>query len=199
MEVVETPLTPSDIAEGILESLENDHAARVFDPWSQNDLLDLARLARAFGIEGEARAGLEVPAADPPLKDDEIADWIRTQVSPHPARFAEMVEACQLIEAYRQKKEAASLEGCGEPYGRVVRLFWRDRKGRERMRMVGLHSCKNRHCPRCGRQKQLKRTVLMEKVLELAAEWGMDERNVRKLWYGPPHAKIDLRLTGCVG
>lgn len=172
-------LTPADVAATLRKSLETDHKALTYDPWNQKHLLQLAPSIRALGIEAEARRDLEIPANDPPLKDDEIADWIRTQVSPHPARFAEIVEAHQALEAFWLKQEAERLEGCGQPWGRIVRLFWRDRRGRERMRMLGLHSCKSRHCPRCGRSTQMQRTTLMEKILILATEWGLDEHNVR--------------------
>jgi hypothetical protein len=171
------------VADALRESLEADHRARSFDPSKPEDLLDLAHSARTFGIVADVLQDLD-KSENPmgscsPVTDEMIASFIKRRISPHPARFEEFVKACQAVEAYRLKREVKKLEGCGEAWGRVIRLFHLDRKGRERMRTYGLHACKSRHCPRCGRGQQSRRTTEMEKVLILGSEWGLNERNIR--------------------
>ena len=193
-------ISPADVAADLHISVEVDHAARVFDPSSWEDARTLAVWARPLGIEAQARRSFEAEARletrkghlkaaerarkkarkPGPLSLAELVGWVWHRVSPWPERWERLVKAAREVEASALLKEAKRLEGCGEPWGRIVRLFWKSARG-EVSRAYGLHRCKDRHCPHCGRGKQRKRAEEMEKVLELAGEWGLKPENVRFL------------------
>lgn len=205
------PTGPQPMAAALLQSLVSHHAPRVFDPASPEDLQTLARWGRALGLERDARADLErlclwldrstaprftalkqaltSPRRRASLTMDELAHWLGRKVSPHPERFSAVVAACKSLEAERLMRDAATLRGCGEPWGRVVRLFWKGADGSERNRTYGLHTCKSRYCPTCGRRKAHTRSESIEKVLELAKEWGFRPEHVRFLTLTVPNGK----------
>lgn len=177
---------PRDLATALRESIASDHETRRLDATCETDLLDLARWGRALGLEHGVHQALGVEPSKR-LTDAQLAAYLRSDISPHPARFDELAEAVQSFEATQLGKEAARLEGCGTPWGRVVRLFWRDRKGREVMRTRGLHSCKHRWCPRCGKPRQTRLAADMERVIELMKEWGFMEAHLRFLTLTVPN------------
>lgn len=206
---------PGDIARALRQSIGSDHAGRVLDPLEPGDLMELARWGRALGLEGEARKWLDrqdeaglgawvqeaAPGVEPTkyrkalpfrqrLKDEELALYLRLVVSPHPEAFAEKVEACRAMEAYILRRSAERMEGCGEAWGRIVHLFWKDRKGREQLRKtLGVHECKHRWCPRHGKRQQVRRSDEIERVLEAAQAWGFTEAHIRFLTVTIPNGK----------
>lgn len=173
------PIKSSDVADAINHSIGAHHNRRRFNPEDQGDLLTLARWGRSLGIEAMAREAFDIPKTKARVSTEVLAAWIRRDVSPHPAKFEEMVEAAREVERWALARDSERLKACGNPWGRVVRLFWKDRKGRERVRTLGLHACKHRLCPRCGRSRQLRLSDEIERCLELAREWGFTESHVR--------------------
>ena len=151
---------------------------RVLRPEDPDDCRELARWGRGYGLAHGAHEALGL-ATWRRLSLDDLAAHVAETISPHPEAFREKAAAVQALEAEQLWREGKRLETCGNPWGRVVRLFWRDRKGREVMRTRGLHSCKHRWCPRCGKGRQTKLAGQMERVVELAREWGFDEANLR--------------------
>lgn len=176
----EQAATPAEVAVALRDSIQMDFQTRVFDPEDVGDRRELARLGRDFGLAKGAREALDLPAWHRLTLNDLAASVART-ISPHPAAFEDKAAAVRDLEAGRLFREAERLDECGTPWGRVIRLFWRDRKGREIMRTHGLHSCKHRWCPRCGKPRQARLAGQMERILELAREWGFDESNLRFL------------------
>lgn len=151
---------------------------RTLRPQDEGDRRELARWGRDFGLAHGAHEALGIEPWRR-LSLDQLAAFVAERISPHPEAFAEKARAVMQLEAERLVREAARLDTCGTPWGRVVRLFWLDRKGREIMRTRGLHSCKHRWCPRCGKPRQTKLAGQMERVVELAREWGFDESHLR--------------------
>ncbi|HZU52252.1 MAG TPA: protein rep, partial [Holophagaceae bacterium] len=144
----------------------------------------LARWAKPLGIEAEL--GIEKGAR---LSMEALAAKVAEKISPHPERFTELAAAAQEFEAYLLRREGALLQTCGTPWGRIVRLFWQDRKGRTVMRQRGLHSCKHRWCPRCGKPRQNRLANEIERSTELARAWGFGENNMRFLTVTIPNGK----------
>ncbi|HEX9082941.1 MAG TPA: protein rep [Holophagaceae bacterium] len=207
MKQKEEAATPAEVAAALRHSIGEDHGGRTLRSDLDGDLRELARLGRDFGLARGAHEALGLPTWRR-LTLDDLAAFVAQTVSPHPAAFEEKARAVMELEAGRLGKEAARLEGCGEPWGRVVRLFWRDRKGREVMRTRGLHSCKHRWCPRCGKPRQTRLAGQMERIVELAREWGFDEGHLRfitltvpngasvpELWELAHHAWAKLQRT----
>lgn len=186
--------TPAEVAAALRLSIEEDHLGRTLHPDLEVDHRELARLGRDFGLAQGAHEALGLPPWRR-LNLDELAAFVAQKISPHPADFAAKAEAVIQLEAERLGLGAKRLEGCGHPWGRVVRLFWRDRKGREVMRTRGLHSCKHRWCPRCGKPRQSRLAGQMERIIELAREWGFDEGNLRFITLTVPNGSTipDLR------
>lgn len=172
-------IAPRVLAEALDRSIRNDHEPRAFHPEDGGDLLTLARWGRNAGLEAPAREALKIPAAQIRVEPEELAAYLASHVSPHPERFAEVVAGCKAFERWALARDSERLKGCGHPWGHVVRLFWKDRKNRERIKTLGLHSCKHRWCPRCGRPRQQKLSDEIERCLELAREWGFTEGHVR--------------------
>ena len=203
------PTGPRQMASTLLESIQNHHAPRSFHPSQKQDLQTLARWGRTLGLERDARADLErlclwldrtaaprfaslkdalrKPRRRASLTPDELALWLARKISPHPERFAALAHACKSLETERLLRESLKLQTCGEPWGRVVRLFWKGADGTERSRTYGLHTCKSRYCPACGRRKAATRSESIEKILELAKEWGFRPEHVRFLTLTVPN------------
>ncbi len=179
-------MRPAELAAALRVSIREDFQARTFNLEDAGDRRELARLGRDFGLARGAHETLGLPTWRR-LSLDDLTSYVAQKVSPHPAAFEEKAQAIRDLEAGRLGREAARLEGCGEPWGRVVRLFWRDRKGREITRTRGLHSCKHRWCPRCGKPRQTRLADLMERIVELAREWGFDEGHLRFLTLTVPN------------
>ncbi|MBS1767179.1 MAG: protein rep [Acidobacteria bacterium] len=170
------PVTPSELAADLEASIRTDHERRVLVPHQREPQTALARWGRALGLEAEL--GLPKGAR---LDWERLADLVAQRISLDPERFTELAAQAQAFEAYLLRREARTLESCGTPWGRVVRLFWRDRKGRLVMRQRGLHACKHRWCPRCGRSRQNRLASDIERCFELAKEWGFRDQNYRFL------------------
>lgn len=170
--------TPAEVAAALRLSIDEDHLNRTLHPSLEEDRRELARLGRDFGLERGAHECLGIPSWRR-LSLDDLAAFVARTISPHPADFEEKAAALLELEATRLGLDARRLEGCGDPWGRVVRLFWRDRNGREIMRTRGFHSCKHKWCPRCGKPRQSRLAGQMERIIELAREWGFDEGHLR--------------------
>jgi hypothetical protein len=180
--------TPAELAEALRGSIQRDHLARVLRPDDTADCRELARWGRSYGVAHGAHEALGLPPWRR-LSLDDLAAHVAKTISPHPEAFREKAAAVQALEAEQLWREGKRLEACGTPWGRIVRLFWRDRKGREVMRTRGLHSCKHRWCPRCGKGRQTKLAGQMERVVELAREWGFDEAHLRFVTLTVPNGK----------
>lgn len=199
------------MATDLEESIASDHLQRSFDPNNRADLLTLARSGRSLGLEHEARAYLqricpwldrrqttlysglrkclERPRRRSTITDEELASWIRHKASRHPERFAAFVRDCLEIEKALLRRQVKQLKCCGIPWGRIVRLFWKRADGSESSRTYGLHACKSRFCPKCGRRKAFLRAESIEKVMELAREWEIGPEHVRFLTLTIPNGK----------
>ena len=162
---------PGEVAASLRQSIGRDHLGRTFHPENDGDVRDLARWGRAFGLAYGAHEALGLSPWRR-LSLDDLARFVAKTISPHPADFEAKAEGVKLLEAERLWREGKRLDGCGHPWGRVVRLFWMDRKGREIMRTRGLHSCKHRWCPRCGKPRQTRLAGQMERVVERLAAGG---------------------------
>lgn len=193
-------IKPGEVGRLILGSLERDLL-----PWapapSPEVVSTVARWGRACGLEAQARRSYRAAArlltrqgdtdgatrasavaerlGELPEKD--VAAWISARVSPWPDRWEALVDRVKTFEAGKLMREAERLHGCGDPWGRVVRLFWKGAKGQEVSKSYGIHRCKSRFCPTCGKAKTRSRSEEMEKVLEIASEWGLGPANVRFL------------------
>ncbi len=194
------PIQPAEVAGHLAESIERDLLAaawRADDPaavataarWGGAWLLERkARRSAAAGARLQARKGNRKEAAElqaiadrpGPLRPADLERWVRLRVSPWPDRWACLVEILRRVEAKALGREVERLVECGHPWGRVVRLFWKGAKG-EFSRMYGLHRCKSRHCPHCGRRRQAQRSEDIQRVLAIAEEWGLGLANVRFL------------------
>ncbi|HEX9082925.1 MAG TPA: protein rep, partial [Holophagaceae bacterium] len=170
--------TPAEVAAALRLSVDQDHLGRTLHPEDEGDRRELARWGRDFGLANGVHEALGIEPWKR-LTLDQLAAFVAQTISPHPEAFEEKARAIQLLEAESLFREAARLDTCGTPWGRVLRLFWKDRKGREVMRTRGLHSCKHRWCPRCGKSRQTMLAGQMERVVELAREWGFDEAHIR--------------------
>lgn len=190
-------LQPVDMAIGLKLSMDADHAGAPLDPQETGDLLTMARWGRPFGLfERDVRAGRLATGEEadprPRLPDGEIADWIRTEVSPHPERFREVAEACRLVQRRFLQAQVDRLETCGKVWWsqHVIRVFWKDSKGRERLRrQVGIHRCKQAWCPTCGRTRQAQLTAEVERIMILARDFGMDEGHARLVTLTVPNGR----------
>lgn len=180
--------SPGELADALRLSIGQDHLTRDLQPEEACDQQDLARWGRGFGLAHGAHEALGLQPWKP-LTLDHLAAFVAKTISPHPEVFREKAEAMRELEGLRLWREGKRLDGCGAPWGRVVRLFWMDRKGREVMRTRGIHSCKHRWCPRCGKPRQTRLAGQMERVVELAREWGFDESNLRFLTLTVPNGK----------
>lgn len=193
-------IQPGDVGRLILESLEGDLLPWIPEPTpeAQETLL---RWGRLCGLEAQARKsyraaarllarkGQHEGAAKAAalanrlgaLPESAMTEWMGTRISPWPERWEALVQRVKVFEAGKLLREAERLHGCGDPWGRVVRLFWKGAKGREFSKSYGIHRCKSRFCPTCGRVKTRNRVEEIEKVLEIASEWGLGPANVRFL------------------
>ena len=188
---------PSEVAKALNTSIEDDLEAVVLDPTNPTDLLTLAHWGSRWGIfEQDIRAEKGVDMR-PRIPLFEVADWIRRRISPHPERFREIVEVCRELEKRYLKAQADRLEGCDTVWWRqyVVRIFWRDRWGRERLRrQIGIHRCKHAWCPKCGRSRQAKLSSETEKTLLLARDFGFHEGHGRLVTLTVPNGSNLLLL-----
>jgi hypothetical protein len=172
-----------------------DHDNHPLNPRDPVDLLTMARWGRPFGLfEADALATWHGPApyAKPRVPDAEIAGWIGQFISPHPERFAEVAEACRLVQRQFLMGQAERLESCGTVWWNqhVLRVFWKDHKGRERLRrQVGIHRCKQAWCPTCGRSRQAMLTADVEKIMLLARDFGLHEGNARLVTLTIPNGR----------
>lgn len=193
-------LSPEEVGRELLGSIERDHLGREWNPEDPAHVRTVATWGRPLCLEGKARRSLEAygvilarrgdldgaaeareRAAHPrAFSLDELARWISARISPWPERWERMVKAVEELEAHALLKEAGRLGECGSAWGRVLNLFWKGARG-EVSRTYGLHRCKSRHCPTCGRTQQGKRADEIQKALELAGEWGITPENVRFL------------------
>ncbi|HJV40009.1 MAG TPA: protein rep [Geothrix sp.] len=180
--------TPGELAEALRESIGLDHLPRDLHAEVTGDQRELARWGRDFGLAHGAHEALGLEPWKV-LTLDQLAAFVAQTISPHPEVFQEKAEAMRELEGLRLWREAKRLDTCGTPWGRVVRLFWKDRKGREVMRTRGLHSCKHRWCPRCGKPRQTRLAGQMERVVELAREWGFDESHLRFITLTVPNGQ----------
>lgn len=137
-------------------------------------------------IEREAEAWARLATKghegkDRPWTQAELRGWLHQRVAIYPEQWAALERAARELEARGIMREVGRLDGCGEAWGRVVRLFWKDSQadGGEVSRTYGLHSCKSRHCPRCGKADQARRADEIQRVLEIASEWGLGPEHVR--------------------
>lgn len=177
----EPPLRPSELALALDLSRVLDVEASRVAPVDEGKIRRMAGILRALGLAAES-AALHGPWPKGDPAEERMREWLRTHASAHPARFQEMEDAAAHLEHWILKREGAALQDCGTARGHVVRLFWKDRQGRERLRKTyGLHTCKHRFCPTCGRPRQVRRADEIERALELAGEWGFTEQNVRFL------------------
>ncbi|MDP1832618.1 MAG: protein rep [Geothrix sp.] len=186
--------TPGEVAAALRDSISQDHLDRTLHPEDAEDGRELARWGRAFGLAHDAHEALGLEPWKR-LSLDDLAAFVAKTISPHPSVFAEKAEAMQELEGRRLWQEGKRLDSCGTPWGRIVRLFWKDRKGREIMRTRGVHSCKHRWCPRCGKPRQTRLAGQMERVVELAREWGFNEAHLRFVTLTVPNGEnvTDLR------
>lgn len=191
-------LQPVDVARELLESIERDMLTKAWKPEDPADVATAARWGGAWLLERKARrtaaagarlearrgnrreaAELQALADRPgPLRPVDMLRWVRLRVSPWPERWARLVETVREVEGKALAREVERLTECGSPWGRVVRLFWKGARG-EFSRMYGLHRCKSRHCPHCGRRRQVQRSEDIQRVLAIAEEWGLGPENVR--------------------
>lgn len=194
------PVKPEQVARYLETSITEDHATRVFLPESMVDASTLARWGKDWGLERSARRSWRAAArlharkgehdqaerarkqAEKPGRytEDDLRAWIQSRVSPWPERFRRLAEELREVEKKGLGREVARLDACGHPRGRLVRLFWRSARG-EFSRTYGLHRCKSRHCPHCGKRKQNERSEVIQRVLAIAGEWGLGPENVRFL------------------
>ncbi|WP_257303429.1 protein rep [Geothrix campi] len=180
--------TPGELAAALRHSIGQDHMGQPIHPEDGGHVRELARMGRDFGLAYGAHESLGLEPWKR-LSLDQLAAFVAKTISPHPEDFQAKAEAVKRFEGERLWKEAKRLDTCGTPWGRVVRLFWKDRKGREVMRTRGLHSCKHRWCPRCGKPRQTRLAGQMERVVELAREWGFDEAHLRFVTLTVPNGK----------
>lgn len=188
---------PSEVAEALGLSLEQNLQNRVFDPINADDLRTLARYGSRWGyFEVAAGAG----KADRPLHRlpiEEVAHWIRDHVSPYPDRFKEVVEACKALEKRFLLADVKRLESCGTVWWsqHIVRVFWKDRHGRERLRrQIGVHRCKHAWCPTCGRSRQAQLTAEIERMLILSRDFGLHEGHGRLVTLTVPNGRCIYTL-----
>ncbi|MBK8793918.1 MAG: protein rep [Holophaga sp.] len=95
------------------------------------------------------------------------------------------------------KAQTDRLEGCDTVWCRqhIVRIFWRDRWGRERLRrQIGIHRCRHAWCPKCGRSRQAKLSSETEKTLLLARDFGFHEGHGRLVTLTVPNGSNLLLL-----
>lgn len=197
---IEQFVKPSEVAGMILGSMEKDFLHWRPEPTAPNVGV-IAKWGRALGLEArarrsyraaarlEARKGNKGAAAEYSAKasrlgalpSKDVEAWLSSRVSPWPDRWGAVVDGCKEMEAKGLFREAERLDACGSAWGRIVRLFWKDSKGREVVKSYGVHRCKSRFCPFCGRVKTKTRAEEIEKVLEIAGEWGLEASNVRFL------------------
>ena len=186
---------PSAVANALESSIQNDLCTTGFDPENADDLRTLAHWAGRCGyFEAEIRAGKD-PDPRPRIPIPEVARWLRLNVSPHPERFREVVEALRTVEANFLRAEVKRLMSCGTVWRQqlVVKVYWLDRKNRERLRrQIGIHRCKHAWCPTCGRSRQAQFTSEIEKILILARDFGFHEGHGRLLTLTVPNGK-DIR------
>lgn len=174
---------PAELARDLRASIVADHDPAHLDPESPEDHARLARWARPYGwFEADVRASSEEPDPRPRIPDEEVAAWIGQEVSPHPHRWQETTAAVGELEKRYLKAQADRLESCGTVWWKkhVLRIFWKDRRGRERLRrQVGIHRCKHAWCPTCGRSRQAKLTAEIERLLVLTKDFGLHEGHAR--------------------
>ncbi|WP_420843209.1 protein rep [Geothrix oryzisoli] len=146
----------------------------------------------------EAAAGAEKssgPHHRLPL--EEVARWIRDQVSPYPDLFKEVVEACKALEKRFLLADVKRLESCGTVWWsqHIVRVFWKDRHGHERLRrQIGIHRCKHAWCPTCGRSRQAQLTAEIERMLILSRDFGLHEGHGRLVTLTVPNGRCIYTL-----
>jgi hypothetical protein len=196
-------LGPSVVAQALEQSIQ-DHLLPLFlDPNDPEHRLRLARWGRPWGVldallgpsDAHDSHGSHTPNARQQLK--QAADRLRPEVSPHPHRFDEVVQACKDVEERFLRAQVERLEGCGTVWWRqhVLRIFWTDRTGRERLRkQIGIHRCKQAWCPACGRTRQAQLTEEVEKLLLLARDFGLDESHGRLVTLTVPNGASIFEL-----
>jgi hypothetical protein len=191
--MAEAPITPQAVAQALRESLDREDS-----PLQEGDLL---RWGVGYGLEAQLRQVLDPEwspqrysvtgevLADPPLKGREALQALRGLISAHPEAFQDVEQAVAQLRRHWVKGQAEKLEACGSTWrGHVVRIFWRDRKGRERLRrQIGIHRCKGAWCPSCGRTRQASLAGQVEKLLVLAEDWGFHAGHARLVTLTTPN------------
>lgn len=188
---------PSAVADALELSIQDDLCRTEFNAGNPDDLRTLAHWAGRCGyFEAEIRAG-KVPDLRPRIPIPEVVRWLQLNVSPHPERFRAVVEALKTVEANFLRADIKRLMSCGTVWRQqlVVKVYWLDRKNRERLRrQIGIHRCKHTWCPTCGRSRQAQFTSEIEKILILARDIGFHEGHGRLLTLTVPNGKDILEL-----
>ena len=189
------PIRPGQVAAEVRAFLAEDREAGRVD---QGDVL---RWGRAAGLDATLRRVLEPEwrpraydvtgeaLADAPLTHRQAREAMHQLVSYHPDTFQQFEGAVGDLQRLWLKAQADKLGACGTTWrGHVVRVFWRDRKGRERLRkQVGIHRCKGAWCPSCGRTRQAIIAGEVEKLLVLAEDWGFHTGHARLVTLTSPN------------
>jgi hypothetical protein len=188
----EVPLSPRVVAEALRDSLAD------LPELQEGDLL---RWGRSWGLEVELRKILDPEwsakrysvtgdiLSEAPLSGRDARAALRMLISQHPERFQEVEQAIAQLQSRWLKGQAAKLDACGTTWrGHVIRVFWRDRKGQERLRrQIGIHRCKGAWCPSCGRTRQARIAGEVEKLLILTEDWGFHSGHARLVTLTTPN------------
>ncbi len=188
-------ITPQDLAQALRESLEGEAPkVRASDLLAWKGFIGLeADLRKALNPAWtQARYGLTGEVLrDKPLTAAQVRQAMGVLVSDYPELLREKEEGVGKFQEFYLKHQAKRLEACGTTWrGHVMRVFWRDAKGRERLRrQVGIHRCKGAWCPSCGRTRQAKIAGEVEKLLVLAEDWGFHAGHARLLTLTTPNGE----------